>query len=313
MEELPVSVIIPAMNRAGLIGRALRSVAGQTRPPAEVIVVDDASDDDTVAVAREAGALVLRQQPRQGSGPARNLGIARARGRWVAFLDSDDEWMPDHLELLWSHTLDARFVSAPAVRQDGRAAGHVGRRTTIGPTGVLVPHNPIVTSGTLVRKDVLIKAGLFRPLARAQDLDLWIRVLEQTPGLLTGAPTVVYHEHAQQASLDSHLTHEAFDGLFSTYEARPWMNGRLKRHSYVRVHWDGLRAAQVRRDWRVAGAEATWLATRPGGLPTLGRLLRARRAQRKVHPARVEYVRRQVCADDSSGAKRATRPPQAGA
>ncbi len=93
-----VSVVIPAFNAERYLGEALRSVLDQTRPADEILVVDDGSDDGTVAVAEGfAGVRVLPGEHR-GPGPTRNRGIAAARGVYVAFLDADDLWLPDKLE-----------------------------------------------------------------------------------------------------------------------------------------------------------------------------------------------------------------------
>jgi glycosyltransferase involved in cell wall biosynthesis len=96
-----VSVVIPSHNRADLLLRSLESVLGQTLPPLEVIVVDDGSTDDTERVVRGLGSEVVRyvRQPRRlGAQAARNRGIREARSDWIAFQDSDDEWLPDKLE-----------------------------------------------------------------------------------------------------------------------------------------------------------------------------------------------------------------------
>lgn len=94
---LDVSVVIPAYNRAHYIVETLDSVGAQTRPPREVIVVDDGSTDDTAEVARSWGATVIRR-PNGGIGAARNAGIDAAAGEWIALLDADDLWVPDKLE-----------------------------------------------------------------------------------------------------------------------------------------------------------------------------------------------------------------------
>jgi hypothetical protein len=94
------SVIIPTHNRATLIGRALESALRQTQRGDEVIVVDDGSSDDTPRVLEEFGdRIVTLRVDRGGAGRARNLGIARARNELVAFLDSDDEWLPRKLDI----------------------------------------------------------------------------------------------------------------------------------------------------------------------------------------------------------------------
>lgn len=98
--QLPVSVIIPTYNRVRLVGRALRSALGALQPGDEVIVIDDGSTDDTERVLSAYGHRIRYiRTANQGSGPARNQAIAEARNPLVAFLDSDDEWLPWRLDL----------------------------------------------------------------------------------------------------------------------------------------------------------------------------------------------------------------------
>jgi glycosyltransferase involved in cell wall biosynthesis len=111
----PVTVVIPAYERAALLPRALASVAAQTRPPAEVVVVDDGSSDDSAAVAERLGARVIRHERNRGVSAARNTALEEAAGEWVAFLDTDDEWLPHHLEELWSARGDHAAVAHTAV------------------------------------------------------------------------------------------------------------------------------------------------------------------------------------------------------
>lgn len=95
-----VSVVIPAYNRAGTLGRAIDSVRGQEVADWELIVVDDGSGDGTATVAEaygDARIRLVRHPANRGAAAARNTGIAAARGRYVAFLDSDDEWCPGKL------------------------------------------------------------------------------------------------------------------------------------------------------------------------------------------------------------------------
>lgn len=94
-----ISVVIPAYNQAEYLSEALESVLSQTREPAEIIVVDDGSTDDTPAVLeRYKRHVAFYRQPNAGISAARNAGLERATGDWVAFLDSDDIWDPRKLE-----------------------------------------------------------------------------------------------------------------------------------------------------------------------------------------------------------------------
>lgn len=96
---MPVSVIIPCRNGVNTVVAAVRSALGQSEPPLEVIVVDDASTDGTAAVAERAGARVIRNEMRRNAGGARNAGIGVARGDLLAFLDADAVAAPDWLRL----------------------------------------------------------------------------------------------------------------------------------------------------------------------------------------------------------------------
>jgi glycosyltransferase involved in cell wall biosynthesis len=97
--SVDVSVIIPTFNRATLIGETIDSILTQTRPPSEVIVVDDGSTDDTEGVvARYGNAVRYHRIDNVGPSAARNVGVSLAKGSWLAFCDSDDLWRPTKLE-----------------------------------------------------------------------------------------------------------------------------------------------------------------------------------------------------------------------
>ena len=93
-----ISVIIPVYNAERYLAEAIESVLAQTRPPAEIIIVDDGSTDESPRIARGFAKPVLyHAQSHAGAGAARNLGVALAKGEWLAFLDADDLWLPDKL------------------------------------------------------------------------------------------------------------------------------------------------------------------------------------------------------------------------
>jgi glycosyltransferase involved in cell wall biosynthesis len=103
-----VSVIIPTYNRAAWLPRTVASVRRQTHAPHEIIVVDDGSQDDTAAVVAGLGAgITLLTQANQGVAAARNLGARHATGDWLAFVDSDDLWEPEKLEIQLAASAEA--------------------------------------------------------------------------------------------------------------------------------------------------------------------------------------------------------------
>lgn len=211
-DKLNITAVLPAYNCAANIARALRSVLGQSRRPDEVIVVDDGSTDDTAQVVRSFGDDVrLIQQANAGASAARNAGIEAAGGEWIAFLDSDDEWLEDHLatqehiiqrntHLAWSAANHINFLESEGRRfpyaniEKARAilAGkdfhasyfYAFRSLASGWTGTM-----------LIRKDVLEECGLFRPEQKiANDLDMWFRIAHRYPEIgYSPEPQAVYH------------------------------------------------------------------------------------------------------------------------
>ncbi len=96
MSMATVSVLVPVWNNARFLGEALQSALAQTRPPDEIIVVDDGSEDDSAAVAESLGVRVIRE-PHRGVAATRNVAWRAARGELIAWLDSDDLWTPDKI------------------------------------------------------------------------------------------------------------------------------------------------------------------------------------------------------------------------
>ena len=96
--SIHVSVVIPAFNAARYLGAALGSVFAQTLPAGEIVVVDDGSTDDTAQQVRGFPGVRLVARDHGGIAAARNTGVAATSGRWIAFLDADDLWLPDKLE-----------------------------------------------------------------------------------------------------------------------------------------------------------------------------------------------------------------------
>jgi len=206
---LPVCVIVPVYNRAYLLERALGSVFSQ-RPtlPAEVLVVDDGSDDDTSEVARRLGARVVRHQENRGLAAARNTGLRETSQPWVALLDSDDEWLPDHLAGLWRLRGDHALVAGAALRcgmhpLKDKYHGPTTRSPKVLHSGdqLVCPENIIPVSASMVKREVAIEAGGFQ--ARhgvSEDLDLWLRVLAGHTAICSPEVSIIYHVHGEQMS-----------------------------------------------------------------------------------------------------------------
>lgn len=180
---ITVSVVIPCYNRAGTIAEAVQSVHAQSRAPLELIVVDDASTDDSAQIAERAGARVIRIATNAGNATARNIGARAAAGDAIAWLDSDDFWDANHLSVvagLLDHYPEAA-AAASATRFVGSRSGVWYGRIPAGPPVDVVREafaDWLVPSMTaVVRRDALTAVGGFDDGERyAVDFDLWLRL-----------------------------------------------------------------------------------------------------------------------------------------
>jgi glycosyltransferase involved in cell wall biosynthesis len=285
---LPVTVVIPAHDRADVIQRAISSARHQLpRPPAEVIVVDDCSSDDTPARAEAAGALVIRHDRNQGPGGARNTAARAATQPWLAFLDSDDVWLSGHLDTALRHAAGHVLVSAPGVEvhADGRPSrlvgnGHGTAVELTSPLAVMSPENLVATSGTVVSTDAFHRAGGFPAGHRSEDLDLWIRVLEQGRGTALPDPGYVYAPAEVHMSSDTSGMRTAAMSYLAAYQDREWFDPRVLRRLAAQDRWDDLRAALAAGRRRPALRHGAWIATHPAAPAAVVRLLAYRRATR---------------------------------
>lgn len=189
------SVIIPTYNRADKLRRALESLERQTCRDFEVIVCDDGSTDDTRDVVSSFTAKMqisyLREDNWGGPARPRNLGIAAARGEWLCFLDADDWWYPEKLEVVLAETGRADLVYHDFdvyTEQGKRGIGKHSRKMN-SPVFVelLTRGCSLVTSSVCVRKEILEKSGGFaeeRELIAVEDYDLWLRISRLTENFL---------------------------------------------------------------------------------------------------------------------------------
>lgn len=190
-----VSVVIPAHNVAPYIAETLSSVFAQTFTEFEVIVVDDGSSDGEElerALAPYLDRVRYVRQENRGAGAARNRGVREALGEFIAFLDSDDLWMPEYLEeqvrFLSEGGYDLAYVDA-LLFGDSPIAGKTYMQTapSIGPVTFLsLVRNEcnIITSGVVARRSALVEVGLFNEsLRNGQDFELWTRLARHGAGL----------------------------------------------------------------------------------------------------------------------------------
>ncbi|MEO6002498.1 MAG: glycosyltransferase family A protein [Opitutus sp.] len=225
-----VSVIIPAYNRETTIRRAVDSVLSQTYLQIEVIVVDDGSTDSTVAALSGYDARVrVICQKNAGPSAARNAGIRASHGAIIAFLDSDDEWLPsklDHQIKLMTGEFGANVAccicNATMLYADGtsrtsfQAAGLEPRHRNgiwLNPSEVLLTRFVLFNQVAAVRRDTLDRVGYFPDKLRImEDYDLALRLAAAGPWAYTTDSLVVWHGGAEN-SLSSSVRHNEIPAL----------------------------------------------------------------------------------------------------
>jgi glycosyltransferase involved in cell wall biosynthesis len=183
-----VSVIIPAYNAEAFLARAIRSVEAQSFRDFELIVIDDGSTDGTADVARGFGRVRCVRGDHLGAGTARNRGLEEAGGDLVAFLDADDEWLPEKLErqLEFMESLCSSFsyTDSYLIRDGGRvrysALAHPFRGRILEPLlddwldQAFITINTVVASRALLQSAGGFESGL--PTASNEDYGLWLKL-----------------------------------------------------------------------------------------------------------------------------------------
>lgn len=201
-----VSVIIPTWNRVKLLDRAIRSCLSQTVPVLEILVCDDGSTDGTEDLVRNFNDPRVKWCPGGHDGrPAipRNRGIRSSLGEWVAFLDDDDEWLPEKVErqILLAEKLNCTAVCSNAYRVLPKNDLRLELLLRINENRLSFPEllqlNQVVCSSAMIRKEIFSVVGGFpeQPeITVGEDYALWLRVATQTDFAFVEAPLIRYFD-----------------------------------------------------------------------------------------------------------------------
>lgn len=206
------TVVIPLHNKGPHVLRAVHSVLEQSHPAFEIIVIDDASEDggpeQVLALGDRRIQLIARDTPGPGGYAARNAGIAAAAGDWIAFLDADDKWEPDHLAQMAAQTnADIGCVfTAHRILPDGRIfpterQAEMLANRDLSADDVIAAwlasrRCPLWTGAICVRRDVLNDVGPFREkgITRGGDKDMWLRIVAATQSRFCTQPTASFYQ-----------------------------------------------------------------------------------------------------------------------
>ena len=241
-----VSVVIPTYNRAALVARAIQSVLDQTYPHLELIVVDDASTDNTEqALQRFSDPRIryVRLSTNLGGSAARNTGIEGARGDFVAFLDSDDEWRPERLA-----RQVPQLISAPSTVGVFYCARHVVEGSAIVSERwvtyegrvrdrLLSGWCPTFMSAAIVRRSLLSRYRFDATLAGFQDYDLWLALSDVTEFRHLPEALVLAHRHeGERLTTDVGPRQRALRTLENKWRARLSEEELLLFQSFLNKH-----------------------------------------------------------------------------
>jgi glycosyltransferase involved in cell wall biosynthesis len=216
-KEIDFSVIIPAFNAEKFIIRTLDSVSNQTHSNFEIVVTNDGSLDNTETVikkyieAHPSLKIRLSSQSNKGIGSARNNGISRARGKYLAFLDADDRWYINKLEsayeiLIKSPDVDVLYHDEVEIREGkGEKRSHYGAVSSPVYDDLLFNGNRLSTSATVVKRELAQKISGFSEnpnFNSAEDYEFWLR-LAKNNGKFYYFPMILgeYHRVANSVSL----------------------------------------------------------------------------------------------------------------
>lgn len=200
--EINISVIIPCYNRERTIERCIKSIINQTVKPYEIIIVDDGSTDGSVEKIEQLDCNFLRliKQNHKGAQAARNLGILNAKGNYIAFLDSDDEWLPNMLEKEVGEIIRAQgksvvysdcFVVNGRKKKIWKLPGHSGEMYKF----LLQFPGPMFQS-MIAKKDFFINIGLLdEDVVAYQEWDTAIRLAKKHQFVHIKEPLFLYHMH----------------------------------------------------------------------------------------------------------------------
>jgi GT2 family glycosyltransferase len=244
------SIVIPAYEAANVIAPALRSALAQTEPAHEVLVVDDGSSDDLAAALLPFTHQITQlTSPHVGLPAARNLGVRRASGDFVVFLDADDELEPEFLAAVASLsaarpeldilTTDARFIV------NGRPDGTFYEKNVfpVDNQRLAMLRGCFITTKTAVRRSRLVEIGGFDPrLTHGEDWECWLRLVLSGSGVgLVAAPLSRYHIHEGQMSAHRGESLRGRLEIMTTIRNRPELTD-AERHELA----EPLRALSVR-------------------------------------------------------------------
>ena len=206
-----ISVIMPAYNAQDYIEMAIQSVRQQTLEDWELLVIDDCSADRTRQLVQNIGKEEKRlrylcNEKNRGAAYCRNLGVREAKGEWIAFLDSDDMWEKEKLELqmecVRNHSCSFVFTGSAFVDEKGNRKSYILRAKDITSYKELLKQNIISCSSVLIKREWMLEFPMSELEGIHEDLEAWVRILKekQCSAYAVDRPLLTYRIRRQSKS-----------------------------------------------------------------------------------------------------------------
>ncbi len=264
-EQPLVSVVIPTYNREKYVGEAIQSVLNQSYKNVEVVVINDGSTDNTEQIVKEImekdDRVKYFYQENQGSAAARNKGIQEASGEYIAFLDSDDIYLPFAIEkmvyLFKTQPENVKLVYGDFIDvMEGRPEKIYREISEPKPKPLLFQQfligNPLLPTISMLKKDVFEDIGLFDvEFPIAEDYDLWIKLILKYDIAKLNLPVSVYNRHIDQKVKNKDVLRYEVDkiALKLFYSLKPEeLVGEAKDKKEIASRLENLANKMLRRD-----------------------------------------------------------------
>ena len=236
-DEPKVSIIIPTYNQSQYLEEAIESALNQTYKNIEIIIVDDGSTDNTPEVIKSFdNKIIYIQQKNKGASSARNTGIKKANGEYIAFLDADDMWLKNKLEnqikfiqnnpeigLLGTGCYQMIDMSKMIHKKIFPAKNEILQKD-------LIKYNPFIQSSVMIKKDVFNSIGLYdEKFKESEDYDLWLRIAQKYKVANLEQALVTKKYYAEGLSKDKDNKQ-----LYFVLKAK---NNAIKRGQYSKLYY----------------------------------------------------------------------------
>lgn len=254
------SIIIPAYNAIKYLPETLESVLNQTFTNFEVLIINDGSSDSIVEWAADIidPRVKLISQTNQGVSAARNTGIKKSKGEYIAFLDADDLWEATKLEkqlqfLKNNPSLGLIHTAMMLIDGEGKSLGRTFISNVEGDAlKALLEQNTIVTSSVIVRRNCLETVGSFdNSLRSSEDWELWVRIASRYPFALIKEPLVFYRQHPHNTTKNWQMLEQDLHSIEQVFRSVPQKLSYLKNHTYAHANiylaWKSLQTGYCKQ------------------------------------------------------------------